>query len=107
TMFKRMLVLFLLAFAALIVSMHGIETSARRTPPPVFNFPSARDNPPAGWTGPVFQLSQDYPTAAPAPETLPWKAFDFKTQPMQYINALLEYGLEGNIEVDFQGGKKA
>lgn len=106
-MFKRMLVLLLFCFAVLIVSLPGIESAARRTPPPVFNFPSARDNPPAGWTGPVFQLSQDYPLTAPAPETLPWKAFDFKTQPMQYINALLAYGLQGNIEVDFQGQKNA
>jgi len=106
-MFKRMLVLFLFSFAVLIFSMPGIETVARKPPPPVFNFPSARDNPPAGWAGPVFQLSQDYPTTAPASETLPWKAFDFKTQPIQYINALLAYGLEGNIEVDFQGQKNA
>jgi hypothetical protein len=104
-MFKRLLVLSLLSCAALVVSLPRIKTTARSMPAPVFNFPSARDNPPAGWTGPVFQLSQDYPLTAPAPETLPWKAFDFKTQPMQYINALLAYGLEGNIEVDFQGQK--
>jgi hypothetical protein len=105
-MFQRLLVLFLIAFGVLIFSMRGIETGAR-TPPPVFSFPSARDTPPPGWTGDVFVLSQDYPPTAPTPETLPWKAFDFKTQPIQYIDALLAYGLEGNIEVEFQVQKNA
>jgi len=102
-MFKRMLVAFLLCFAALVFSMRGIGTVARETPPPVFNFPSARDTPPPGWTGPVFQLSQDYPLTAPTAGTKPWKAFDFKTQPMEYLKAVLAYGLEGNIEADFEG----
>jgi hypothetical protein len=68
-------------------------------------FPDAHDPPPAGWTGPVFKLRQDYPLSAPAPETYPWKAFDFKTQPKQYVQAVLSYCLEGNTDdpaVDWQ-----
>src|SRR4051794_22954273 len=29
-------------------------------------FPNAHDQPPAGWNGPVFQLSQAYPATKPA-----------------------------------------
>ena len=102
-MLKKMIVLFLLCFAAWAFSLRGTGTVARETPPPAFNFPSARDTPPPGWTGPVFELSQDYPLTLPEGELKPWKAFDFKTQPIEYLNAVLAYGLEGNIEVDFQG----
>ena len=31
-------------------------------------FPDAHDPPPAGWTGPVFKLSQNYPATLPALE---------------------------------------
>jgi hypothetical protein len=65
-------------------------------------FPDAHESPPAGWTGPVFKLRQDYPATRPAAETKPWKAFDFKTQPLQYAKSVLSYCLEGNIEADWQ-----
>jgi len=39
------------------------------------------------WTGHVFQLSQNYPTAV-SPDVQPWLQFDPKTQPDQYLNAL-------------------
>src|SRR4051794_37877270 len=61
-------------------------------------FPDAHETPPTGWTGPVFKLRQDYPTALPAPETLPWATIDFKTEPEKYIKAVLAYALEGNVE---------
>jgi hypothetical protein len=67
------------------------------------SFPDAHEKPPAGWTGPVFKLSQSYPTTAPAPGTLPWKAFDYKTQPLQYIMAVYRYALEGNVATQFHG----
>jgi hypothetical protein len=67
------------------------------------NFPDAREKPPAGWNGPVFRLSQDYPGKLPAAEKLPWKAFDFATQPEQYMAAVYAYALEGNIETEFRG----
>ena len=102
-MFKLVLALSLLLFFLAMYSPAGTVIDANNPPRPDFNFPSARDNPPPGWTGPVFQLSQDYPTTAPAPEVFPWKAFNFRTQPIQYIKSVLTYALEGNIQVDFQG----
>jgi hypothetical protein len=51
------------------------------------------------WTGHVFHLSQDYPTAV-GPEVQPWLQFDPKTQPDQYLNAALSYFFEGNIQAD-------
>jgi hypothetical protein len=59
--------------------------------------------PPTGWTGPVFQLSQDYPSTRPQAETLPWKTINFKTRPADYLNAVLNYCYDGNIAVDWRG----
>lgn len=64
-------------------------------------FPDARDTPPAGWSGPVFRLKQDYPATLPPAGSRPWLSFDFRTQPNDYLKAVLDYGLEGNKEVDF------
>ena len=69
--------------------------------PPAPKFISSRDKIPAGWTGPVFQLSQDYPTTPPAAAAYPWKAFDYKTQSLQYITAVLTYCFDGNTGIDF------
>jgi hypothetical protein len=74
-----------------------------RTSRAVARFPSAHDEPPIGWSGPVFQLSQDYPDKLPPLEPAPWLHFDFRTQSEQYLRAVLDYALEGNIEVDFRG----
>ena len=44
-------------------------------------FPDAHNAPPAGWTGPVFTLSQAYPATLPALEPIsrrPWTQFDFR-----------------------------
>jgi hypothetical protein len=65
-------------------------------------FPSSNDPIPAGWTGPVFKLRQDYPKAKPAAGLKPWKSFDFKRQPAKYIQSVLDYRKEGNVEVDWQ-----
>lgn len=64
-------------------------------------FPDVGYLAPAGWTGPRFELSQDYPAMPPAPEVLPWKAIDFKTHPVDYMNAVIEYCYDGNLTVDF------
>lgn len=64
-------------------------------------FPDAHDPPPAGWTGPVFRLKQDYPQTLPPFGPRPWMSFDFRTQPNEYIEAVLDYALEGNKQVDF------
>lgn len=62
-------------------------------------------DPPAGYTGRVFKLSQNYPTALPPMEKYPWLKIDFKNggpvDPEAYLRALLAYGLEGNVDVDF------
>jgi hypothetical protein len=64
-------------------------------------FPSAHDDPPAGWTGPVFVLRQDYPTESPAAEEYPWEEIDFRTAPESYIRAVLQYAYEGNIDAEW------
>jgi hypothetical protein len=64
-------------------------------------FPDAHDPPPAGWSGPVFRLKQDYPATRPPAGSRPWMQFSFRTQPNEYMRAVLRYALEGNQEVDF------
>lgn len=64
-------------------------------------YPDARDRPIAGWTGPVFQLSQDYPASLPPLENYPWKRYDPKRQPAEYVRAVLAYAVEGNESVDW------
>jgi hypothetical protein len=68
-------------------------------------FPDSHDQVPANWRGNVFRLSQQFPAsdpskAVPAP-TYPWKQYDFRTQPAQYIKAVYDYVQEGNREVDW------
>ena len=70
-------------------------------------FPDFSYQPPRGWTGPIFELSQSYPAQAPAPEDVPWKRIDFRQQPAEYLNAVITYCFEGNIEIDFVGQKNA
>ena len=64
-------------------------------------FPDARDSPPAGWTGQVFKLKQDYPQTLPPTGSRPWTSISFKTRPNDYMKAVLAYVLEGNKEADF------
>jgi len=66
-------------------------------------FPDSMSAPP-GWTGLKFKLSQAYPTALPtsaADTAKPWLAFDFKqpTQAPQYMQAVLDYCMEGNVDL--------
>ena len=58
-------------------------------------FPDAHNAPPAGWTGPVFKLSQAYPATLPALEPIsrrPWTQFDFRdpAQAPKYLKAVLD-----------------
>jgi hypothetical protein len=69
--------------------------------PVLAQFADAHDPPPAGWSGPVFRLKQDYPQTLPPPGSRPWQAFDFRTQPNDYLRAVLGYAMEGNRQVDF------
>ena len=69
-------------------------------------FPNAHDAPPAGWTGPVFTLSQAYPATLPNLEPLSkrkWRQFDPRVpaQAPQYLKAVLDYCLEGNTPDNF------
>jgi hypothetical protein len=63
-------------------------------------FPDVLMAPTQGWAGPVFHLSQQYPNT-PGNEPQPWKQFDFRTQPNEYLKAVLAYCLQGNIEADW------
>ncbi len=62
-------------------------------------------DPGPGYAGRVFKLSQDYPNELPPMEDYPWLKIDFKNggpaDPRAYLQALLDYGLEGNVAVDF------
>lgn len=90
---------------AVVAAVAPLGTAAAQPPPPAFA--NTIDTVPAGWTGPVFQLSTGYPTALPTGDPKPWKAFDFKTQPEQYIRAVLGYCREGNEAVDWAGQNNA
>lgn len=62
-------------------------------------------DPSPDYKGRIFKLSQDYPTELPSKEAYPWLKIPFKdggpVDPKAYLQALLDYGLEGNIDVDF------
>jgi hypothetical protein len=66
------------------------------------DFPDAHDDPIPGWTGPVFKLRQDYPSTPPPSENYPWKQFNFRTQPLDYLRSVLQYAYEGNIAVNWE-----
>jgi len=57
--------------------------------------PSA--GPPPGWTGPVFELSVDFPSELPA-ESPPFLSIDFFNDREAYWQAVREYIYEGNID---------
>lgn len=61
-----------------------------------------KDSLPAGYAGPVFKLSQDYPTKAPPAEAAPWATINFKTNATGYLVALREYAFDGMIGADFR-----
>jgi hypothetical protein len=65
----------------------------------------AGGDPSVDYKGRVFKLSQDYPDRLPPMEHYPWLKIPFKdggpVDPEAYLRALLAYGLEGNVEVDF------
>jgi len=62
-------------------------------------------DPDPGYRGRVFKLSQDYPDTLPPMENYPWLKIPFRNggpvDPRSYLQALLKYGLEGNVAVDF------
>lgn len=48
-----------------------------------------------------FRVSNDYPSAIPKPEPLPFSAIDYKKDPHAYLAAVLAYVVEGNIVIDW------
>lgn len=96
-------VAFFLSLTALIafIPRAGRSVVARQPPPAQCvrgTFKSSRDALPAGWTGPVFELSQTYPDSVQAAENYPWKGIDFEKDPMAYMMAVRAYIYEGNID---------
>jgi hypothetical protein len=94
-----------LVLALVIISTVESHSQALRVPQPATvetcntastPFCDALMKPPAGWNGPVFKLSQDYP-ANPGNEPQPWKQFKPDSQPEQFLAAVLNYFFEGNI----------
>lgn len=63
-------------------------------------FVNSLDKIPSGWSGPVFQLSKDYPKTLPD-DAKPWKQIDFRTDPKKYMQTVLNYFLEGNTVVNW------
>lgn len=51
----------------------------------------------------AFELSQAYPDEAPDDNYRPWLDVDPFNQPADYMRAVLDYSLQGNIDVDFRG----
>lgn len=70
-------------------------------------FADSREKAPADYAGPVFELSQDYPKQLPPEENLPWMKYDFKTQMPEYMAAVLDYIMDGNVEANFAGQNNA
>lgn len=64
------------------------------------SFPDSAVPLPSGWSGPVFHLSQNYPPQVPN-DTYPWMQFDPTTQASQYMLAVLQYCLDGNVQNDW------
>lgn len=85
-------------FLAMAASFLLAESSPAQVAPA---FRNTIDTVPGGWTGPAFELSKDYPAVAPS-DPKHWKAFDFKTQPKEYLQAVLAYALEGNEAVQWK-----
>jgi len=64
-------------------------------------FASSLDTIPAGWNGPVFALHTAYPKKISKEKNRPWLQYNFKTQPEQYMQAVLRYFLAGNTANGF------
>jgi hypothetical protein len=72
--------------------------------PPQPAFPNANPQfipPPAIYSGPLFVLSQNYPTQQPN-ERPAFLSDDFKTDWKGYMRKVRDYCFEGNTEVDFR-----
>ena len=68
--------------------------------PPRPHFADAHEKPLKDWTGPVFRLSQDYPSEAPPAQEPPWHCIDFTRAPEAYMNKVLQVAYLDNIVDD-------
>lgn len=66
-------------------------------------FQNAVNTPPDGWAGHVFELSHDYPVLSPLPpaDGYPWEAFDFESQPGEYMQAVLDFARHDLEAIDW------
>jgi len=85
------------AMLVVLIALAACEAAPRAE---IGGFPSYPPNlgPPPGWTGPVFSLSQDFPDSLVTGDSMPWLAYDFRTQPQDYLLALRSYVYAGNID---------
>lgn len=102
----------LLAILCVLGAPAGAQTSAsndtcRGSYPDYLDLPDGSNSPPAGWTGPVFRLSQAFPAKSVTPDARPWRKFNPFTaenaeqrskQALGYIGAVYDYILEGNVK---------
>ncbi|MCW3463040.1 hypothetical protein [Chitinophaga nivalis] len=94
---KCLLVVFLMALA-----IFSCKTPPAKSPYKT-QFPSFDpDYPPPAGAKNLFELSQDYPDTFKVDEVYPWTAIDFKKDYKAYMQAVLHYCLEGNLDVDFK-----
>lgn len=49
--------------------------------------------PPAGYTGPLFELEDAYPQSQPPDDPRPWDSIDFHTDPQAYLQAVLDFAI--------------
>ncbi len=99
--FFAMVALWISLIALAPFAITGIADASEPSETKSGAFPDSRDKPLPNWSGPVFQLSQDFPTSEPKTEVYPWRKIDFKTQWKEYMKSVLDYCLEGNIEADW------
>ena len=68
-----------------------------------WSFPSYSQNFPVPIKhGKLFALAQEYPDTFDVNEYHPWTSIDFKTDYKGYMNTILRYCLDGNVDVDFR-----
>ena len=65
-----------------------------------FHRPSYNDLP-TNWKEPSFKPRLNYPAQCPQRSGMPWENIDFKKEPEKYMQAILEYCLDGNVESEF------
>lgn len=83
-----------LLFSSIYITLFGFIGACLAQPAFPGGVLDDMEEPEPGYNGPRFKPSYDFPTSAPF-EKHPWEAIDFKTQPQEYLEAVLRYVLEG------------